>query len=829
MTAIAGDSGQVALDVLSRLVAAIEHTPMVAIQSFGLDGVVRLWNLTSASIYGISATEAIGHRLDTLLFHRGKEAQFSDTIARILETGQPVLPSDWEVMTVTGRELWVYSTMFPVFRSGKIHQIFCMDIDISVRKREEEALLAVGANFRTLFQRSANAIMLIEDDHFLQVNPAALELFGFTDPAQVLGQPVTIISPLNQPDGTPSTVKAAQMQVLVKQHGNQRFEWCHIRYPGRSSFWSEVLCTEIPIENKSLLYLVVRDISERKRANQALLLAAKVFENSQDGILIADGEQHIVSVNAAFSDITGYRQRDLIGSTPSILCGPGADPAVFKAIDAALAANDRWQGELWGRHRDGPDYPMWLSLTNVRDVDQKVVNTIGIVNDISERKAAEEQMRHLAEHDFLTSLPNRVLLLDRLQQAIATAERHQSRLAILFLDLDRFKNINDTFGHHVGDRLLRTVAERLKKCVRNIDTISRLGGDEFVIMLIDTGHSEPVAHIADNVLAAINQPYSIEGCDFTITTCIGISTYPNDGTNVDTLLKNADLAMYHAKKIGTNRYQFFDTDMNTRIVARMSLEHSLRNALKNKEFILQYQPQCRFADGKTSGVEALIRWRHPELGLLLPKRFIHVAEECGLIVPIGSWVLQAACQQAKTWQAHGFTTVVAVNLSAAQFQQKNLLESILDALHLAELDPRFLELEITENILMKESSLAITTLRSLREIGVQVTVDDFGTGFSSLSHLKHIPIDKLKIDQSFVRDIANDPENAAIICAILVMAKALQLKVVAEGVETREQFDFLQLHGCDEYQGYFASRELSAADIEVWRPIAPPVAPSTAA
>lgn len=643
-------SGEQALDMLFHFVSAIEQTPMVAVQSFSRDGTVHIWNTASANLYGIPASDALGKRLSDLLFNKDKEKEFIETVERIWDSGQAELPHDWQIKTSTGRELWIYSTMFPVSREGKVTQIFCMDVDITVRKREEQSLFAVGANFRALVEKSADAIMLIEGDRFIDINPAALKLFGHTNKSDMVGCYPEDVSPLTQPDGKTSKEKAREMMALARRNGNHRFEWRH-SHSNQETFWAEVLLTEIPIDGKSLLYAVVRDISERKIVEQSLHLAAHVFENTHEGILVADKDQRITSVNRALCELTGYPEDEIIGNRPQDLFSSMRDPVFFQATLAEVSAHDHWQSELWGHHRDGHGYPLLISATTVRDANHEIVNYIVILTDISERKASEEKIRHIAEHDFLTGLPNRVLLLDRLRQAIAAARRNDTKLAILFLDLDRFKNINDSFGHDIGDKLLQTVAERLKKCVRGIDTVSRLGGDEFVIMLVDIGSGEPIAHIADNILKALNTPYSIEGCEFNISTCIGISTYPNDSADMGALIKNADIAMYHAKDNGSNRYQFFDNDMNTRIVERIALENNLRNALKMNEFILHYQPQLNIAVNRTVGAEALIRWRHPTLGLMAPDLFIRVAEESGMIVPIGDWVLRTACLQAKAW--HG--------------------------------------------------------------------------------------------------------------------------------------------------------------------------------
>ncbi|MFT5533759.1 MAG: diguanylate cyclase (GGDEF)-like protein/PAS domain S-box-containing protein [Burkholderiaceae bacterium] len=798
------DKDTAAIDGLSRVVSAAASAPLFAIQSITQDGIVQIWNDSCESLYGIAAREAIGKPLDHLLQRLDQQAEFAATLARIWQTGQPVLPRDWHVQAASGNTRQVYSILFPVFQEATAHQIFCMDIDISARSHAEQALLDIGANFRTLFTHSGDATMLREDEQLIDVNPATLALFGYPSKTDMVGHTSATMSPPQQPDGMASAEKSHAMQELVRQKGNHRYDWLYVNSRGEP-FWTEEYCTDIQVGNQRLQLIVVRDISSRKSAEVSLHLAKQVIENSQEGIIIADQHRRIVSINKALTDITGYTAEEVIGNPPQILCAETHDKTLFHTISVSVHKHDHWQGELWGRHRDGRGYPLWLEVNTVRDNHHAVINYIGIITDLSERKASEDQLRHLTEHDALTGLPNRVLLLDRLQQAIAVAERNRTQLALLCLDLDRFKNINDAFGHSIGDRLLRTVAQRLKKCVKTIDTVSHLGGDEFVILLVDTGNGKPIMPIAEAILQAIGMPYSIEGCDFTITTCIGVSTYPADGINRDVLIKQADIAMHHAKGMDNNRIQFFNDDMNARIV----LENSLRNALRSHEFILEYQPQIHIASNQLIGAEALIRWQHPALGRMMPARFIRVAEECGLIVPIGDWALRQACLQARAWQDQGLELVIAVNLSVAQFHQKNLLRSVTEALQEARLAPRYLQLEITESIMMDEAKGAIDMLRALRDLGIRLAIDDFGTGFSSLSYLKRIPIDKLKIDQSFVRDITLDPEDAGIINAIIVMAKSLNLTVIAEGVETLEQFHFLEAHGCDEYQGFLASKVLS--------------------
>ncbi len=544
-----------------------------------------------------------------------------------------------------------------------------------------------------------------------------------------------------------------------------------------------------------------------------LRLCAQVFRHSHEGIVILDAAWRIVCVNAAFTALTGYGEEQAAGKDFSLLRAGDRSAAYYDSVRAEVGRSGYWHGEIGGRRSDGQVFPAWASVSAVRNDTGEPVNFIVLFFDISERKATEERIRHRSEHDFLTGLPNRVLLLDRLQQAIAAARRKQGKLAVLFLDLDRFKNINDALGHHVGDLLLQAVAERLKKCVRGNDTVSRQGGDEFVLMLTEIGDIDQVAHIAHNILQAVDMPYQLEGNAVTITTCIGISMYPDDAEEMEALVRNADTAMYHAKESGRNGYQFFNPDMNDRMLKRLTLEHQLRSALQEGQFVLEYQPGIDIASGRVVGVEALLRWRHPEAGMLGPAQFLAAAEACGLIVPIGDWVLQAACRQARSWHDQGMPVTMGVNLSLIQFRQKDFLQKVKDVLLHTGLAPQHLELEITENVLLDSAAAARETMQALRRMGVALSVDDFGTGYSGLGYLKHFPVDKLKIDQSFVRDLVDNANDAAIIRAILIMAKSLKLKVVAEGVETAGQLDFLRAQGCDEFQGHYFARPVRAVEL----------------
>jgi diguanylate cyclase (GGDEF)-like protein len=432
---------------------------------------------------------------------------------------------------------------------------------------------------------------------------------------------------------------------------------------------------------------------------------------------------------------------------------------------------------------------------------------------VSKARALALRMSYLAQHDNLTDLPNRILLNDRLTQAMALARRHGRKLAVLFLDGDRFKNINDSLGHAIGDRLLQSVAQRLLDCVRRSDTVSRQGGDEFVILLSEVTHAQDAAVSAEKILVAMSAPHRIDQHDVHLTVSIGIVTYPDDGTDAETLVKNADFAMYDAKNNGRNNYQFFRPDMNVRAMERQSIESGLRDAMERGEFVLHYQPKMNLETGGIIGVEALIRWHHPQRGLVPPVQFIPVAEDCGFIVPIGRWVLHEACRQARAWQDSGLRPVrIAVNVSAVELRANDFVAGVNDVLTETGLDPRYLELELTETFLMQDSKSTVAVLQALKGMGVQLALDDFGTGYSSLSYLKRFPIDTLKIDRSFVRDLTTDADDASIVTAVISMGKSLHMGVVAEGVETREQLAFLQEQSCPEGQGYYFSRPVGAEE-----------------
>ncbi len=477
--------------------------------------------------------------------------------------------------------------------------------------------------------------------------------------------------------------------------------------------------------------------------------------------------------------------------------------AAAHAREEAAISHERENHAAEATQTTSEDHVIRLQQANAH----LVIATIEAQKLAEQVEIAKDQLEHLAHHDALTGLPNRILLQDRLGQAIELARRQGRQLAVMFMDLDRFKHINDSLGHAVGDQLLQSVAQRLVDCVRQSDTISRQGGDEFVLLLPNIEHAEDAAYSAQKMLGALAQPHLIEGHDLHISVSIGISIYPNDGQDAEALIKSADTAMYYAKENGRNNYKFFEQDMNDRAVQRQSIESSLRRALERREFVLHYQPKTNLHSGEIVGVEALIRWQHPERGLLPPAQFVSIAEDCGLILPIGRWVLREACLQARAWLQAGLPPItVAVNTSALEFRAKDFLENIRATLEDTRLEPRYLEIELTESVLMRDAESSDSVLHALAELGVKIAIDDFGTGYSSLSYLRQFPIDTLKIDQSFVNQISSNPDDATIVGAVISMGKSLKKRVIAEGVESPEQHAFLLTQGCDEGQGYYFGR-----------------------
>ncbi len=555
-------------------------------------------------------------------------------------------------------------------------------------------------------------------------------------------------------------------------------------------------------------------VAALRSAEAELTRYATVFTSSSEGMLITDAAGTIIAANPAFSRITGYTLDEVIGHSPGLLNSGRQDAGFYRRMWSAINSRGQWQGEIWNRRRNGSIYPEWLSISAVHGEDGKVLNYIGIFSDITERKEAEARILHLAHHDPLTNLPNRALLQDRLQQVLLQARRHKRGVAVLLLDLDRFKTINDILGHESGDGLLLQITERCRSTIRDTDTLARLSGDEFVIVLQEVDGAHDAALIARKILDEVALPCQLGEHRITVTASIGIALYDQDGGTPSALLRNADAAMHRAKEAGRNGFEFFSAEMNTSSLGQLLLENQLRGAADRGELLLHYQPKECAISGRLLGLEALLRWQHPELGLVAPGRFIPLAEEIGLIGTIGEWVLGEACRQQRAWLDAGLDIVpVAVNLSAQQLAQQNIVSQILNAINDAGLAPEVIELELTETMLMRDIDRNIHTLIRLRDMGVRLSIDDFGTGYSSLNYLRQFPVNALKIDRSFVSDISAEGNEGKIASAIIGMAHSLGLEAIAEGVETEAQRSFLVAQGCHQLQGYLIGRPVPAGEL----------------
>lgn len=550
----------------------------------------------------------------------------------------------------------------------------------------------------------------------------------------------------------------------------------------------------------------------RVRADINLRLAAAVFENTREGVVITDLTPSILTVNRAYTTITGYGAAEVLGRNPSLIKSGRQDEAFYQALWASIRASGHWQGEIWNRRKNGELYPQLLTISTVHDGEGLPSHYVGVMTDISQLKQSEARLEHLAHYDPLTDLPNRLLLQSRLEHALDRAERDRQQVAVLFLDLDRFKDVNDGLGHPVGDELLEALARRLSARLREDDTLGRLGGDEFLVVLEDLERPEDAAAVAQTLIQLLEQAFLLpSGHEVYIGASIGISLYPDDGASVTELIKYADVAMYQAKEQGRNTACFYTPTLTVAANERLDMEARLRRALANGEFLLHYQPQMDARSGALIGCEALVRWNSPEEGMISPARFIPLAEETGLIVPLGEWVLRAASAQAKAWLDAGLSLpLIAVNLSGRQLRQRDVVGRVAAILAETGLPAKHLKLELTESMIMGHGEQAVALLHDLKALGLRLSIDDFGTGYSSLAYLKRFPIDELKIDQSFVRDIPHDLNDTEIAAAIIAMARNLNLRVIAEGVETREQQDFLGRQGCDAFQGYLFSRPVPA-------------------
>jgi diguanylate cyclase (GGDEF)-like protein/PAS domain S-box-containing protein len=720
-----------------------------------------------------------------------------------------------------GTAIWVQVNAHVIKRPDGVTYVEGFIHDVTERKRAEEMLASASAQRQAVLEAATRVSIIATDPQGVITifNSGAERLLAY-DAEEMIGRQSLLALHLPQEiyeHGRALTEEFRRpisgFDVLVLRAALEDLEEREWTYVGKQGERRTVLVAVTALRSDQgditgFLH-VASDITERKQNEEMLRKQSAAITASMDGIGILNERLEFTYLNDALARLYGYpKPQSMIGKSLRELYDEPEVERLDKVIIPAVQARGRWRGEATGRRRDGFTFPQEISLT-VTDA----AGMVCVVRDITERTYAEEQIKHLAYHDALTGLPNRLLFKDRLTVALSHAQRDHSRLAVLFLDLDRFKVINDSLGHNVGDQLLQAVATRVQSCVRDSDTVARLGGDEFTLLLPALIRSEDAALVAQKIIESVRYPFHIEGREFFITTSIGISLYPEDGADAATLIKNADTAMYQAKEQGRDNYQLFNAFVNAKALQRIALEHGLRRALANQEMTLFYQPIFDLRSARITGMEALLRWTHPDMGSVPPAVFIPLAEATGVMVPIGGWALRTACRQAKVWHDAGFRNLsLAVNLSVTQLQQSDLVERVKETLQETGLRPDLLELEITESSAMQSPEMSVRTLIELKKLGIRVSLDDFGTGHSSLSYLKRFPIDTLKIDQSFVRDITTDADTSAIVTAIIAMAHSLRMKVIAEGVEQQEQAAFLKRHACDQMQGFLVKPPVPAVE-----------------
>jgi diguanylate cyclase (GGDEF)-like protein/PAS domain S-box-containing protein len=721
---------------------------------------------------------------------------------------------EYRIIDAGGVERWVQESGQPHDLPGSPHyRVDGIVADISERKRAEMHIKALLAEQNAILENVMFGVMFVRDGQVVSTNSRFDDLFGYAA-GELAGSAVATVFP--NPAAYDDSVarkfpRLALGQDVTEERQYRRRDgtliWCLVS--GRLVVPGQLAAGSI---------WVFADVTARRAADEKLRLSATVLDSIADGVIVTDTSHRIVATNPAFTRITGYSEMEALGQDAGTIPGSREDAAFHAALGNALKMTGFWQGELWRIRKDGTTYLEALTIRGVRDDLGALSHFVGVFSDITQVKEAKDKLDHLAHHDPLTGLPNRLLFNDRLQHAVGRAAREGEQLAVMFIDLDRFKTVNDTLGHHVGDALLKKVAMAMARRLRHGDTLARLGGDEFIVLLENVAGEAGAAQVAEKLMTMFEQPFVVAEHELFVTGSIGISLFPDDADDLNMLIRNADVAMYQAKARGRNNFQFYSPSMTGDGVERLRLEALLRRSIEKDEIYLQFQPQVEIDSGRLIGAEALVRWQNQELGEVAPIRFIPLAEETGFINQLGEWVLFEACRQMMRWQAQGLIVPkIAVNVSVRQFERGLIAGMVRQILAETGLEPHRLQLEVTESVIMNTGD-ALALINELHAIGVELAIDDFGTGYSSLAYLKQLPVQTLKIDRSFIQDIASDADDEAIAIAIIQLGKSMNLSVIAEGVENEQQVAFLLRHGCNRAQGYFYGHPVAADQLHLqWR------------
>jgi len=780
---------------------------------FDAEGKFLRWNSNFETISRYSSSEvAAMHPID---FFAGEQKDFiRERIAEVFANGASDAEADF--VSRDGTRSPYYFSGVRIDLNGQ-PCLLGVGVDISARKQAERSIRDSEGKFRELFERSGDAILIIENETFVDCNHATVEMLGYHSKEEFLNLHPSKLSPEFQPDGKLSRIKADEMMETAIRNGTHRFEWDHVRKSGQI-FPVEVLLTAVSTTpEKRIIHTVWRDITERKRSESEGNLAATVFRHTADGILITSASSDIISVNQAFTDITGYAAHDVIGKNPRILKAGRHDGEFYHTMWQHISEQGVWKGEIWNRRKNGEIFPTWQTITSIRSKTGETLNYVSVFSDITEIKLSQERLERLAHFDEVTGLPNRVLFNKRVTLARNQAIRDNTKIAIMLFDLDGFKNVNDSFGHPIGDDLLRILAQRLNHCTRVEDTLARLGGDEFALLVVGLNSGDDTIDVIRTILEVSQQPFLVEGHTILVSSSIGVSVFPDDALESTDLIRNADAAMYEAKAKGKNTYRFYQAEMTLKAQKRLALEREIRRAIEQHEFEVWYQPQIDLARNCYLGAEALIRWRHPVRGLVSPADFIPLAEQNGLILPIGELVLKQVCADCHEWQLTKLDPKrLSINIAGPQFYRSDIVTIIERLMHEYDIPQGRLEIEITETFMLENPQEIKEILLKIQRLGITTAIDDFGTGYSSLAYLRELPIDTLKIDRAFIHDVPASEKGIAIVRAILALGKSMGYNVVAEGIETLEQFEFLRAEGCAEGQGYYFNKPMPRAEFMLW-------------